>query len=110
MTELIQKAINHIDQQAEKSTNPIYKAIAQYIIESCLTTDENAQKALSEDKTLEKCANTVKSNARSEAVSGCAVVADSIVWRWVREYYGFSEMQSNAQPVVSEPIDILDFM
>lgn len=110
MTDLIQQAINHIDEQAEKSHSPLAKTIAQHIIEKFLTNDENAHKALSKDKALEKCASAVNSNARKQAVSGCAVIEDSVVWRWVREYYGFTEMQSNAHSVTSDPIDILDFM
>ena len=110
MTELVQKAINHIDEQAEKTKDPVSKAIAQYIIDNCLNCEINAGKVLDGTKTLAKCASSVKSNARGQAVSGCAVVEDSVVWRWVRDYYGFENMQSTAQVSVQEPISLLDFM
>lgn len=109
MSELIQRAIAHIDDQAEKSTNPLCKSIAQYIIDNCLGSEENAKRALESGKDLKKCAAHVTSNARKEAVSGCAVVEDSVVWRWVREYYLFDDMQSNAKPAHT-PVSLLDFM
>lgn len=46
MSELIQRAIAHIDDQAEKSTDPLCKSIAQYIIDNCLGSEENAKRAL----------------------------------------------------------------
>ncbi len=116
MSEIIQKAITHIDEQAEKAKDALSKTIAQYIIDHCLSSDKNAQLALDSDKSLKKCATQVNANARKLATGGCAVVEDSVVWRWVREYFGFEELQSNAQTAAntqtaaSGPISLLDYM
>lgn len=113
MSDLIQRAINRIDEEAEKG-KALEKRIGQYIIDTCLFNDANAAKALETGKTLSGCANLVTKNARKQAVGSCACVEDDVVWRWVREYYGFSGnegLQSTAQPAAAaKPVDILDFM
>ena len=114
MSDLIQRAINRIDEQAEKG-KALEKRIGQYIIDTCLFNDADAAKALESGKTLAGCASLVTKNARKQAVGGCACVEDAVVWRWVREYYGFTaqntEVQLTAQKTAAaEPIDLLDFM
>ena len=110
MSEIIQRAIRHIDEQAEKEKDSLSKSIAQYIIDHCLNSDKNANRACDSGKSLKKCAQSVRANARKQAVSGCAVVEDSVVWRWVREYYQFDAVQSTARPAASAPLSLLDFM
>lgn len=110
MNEIIQKAINYIDEQGEKG-NILAKTIAQYIIDNCLNDTANAEKALS--KSLGSCAQAVLTNARKQAFGNTAVVEEAVVWRWVREYYGFKTdvvLQSTAKPAAVETVDILDFM
>lgn len=113
MSDLIQRAINTIDEQAEKGAS-LEKTIGQYIIDKCLTNDAEAAKAIADGKTLTACASSVMSKARSQSKNGCAVIEDAVVWSWVREYYGFSGsggLQSTAQPqAAAKPVDILDFM
>ena len=113
MSDLIQRAINRIDEQAEKG-KALEKRIGQYIIDTCLFNDADAAKALESGKTLAGCASLVTKNARKQAVGGCACVEDAVVWRWVRGYYGFSGsggLQSTAQPqAAAKPVDILEFM
>lgn len=112
MNEIIQKAINYIDEQGEKG-NSLAKTIAQYIIDNCLNDTENAEKALDKSKTLSACAKVVTANARKQASGNTAVVEEAVVWRWVREYYGFKTdvvLQSTAKPAAVETVDILDFM
>ena len=76
MTELIQKAIDKIDKEAEAINAPAVTVVASHIIDVYLKSDENAQKALDEEKTLKKCWDDVKSNARKQASGGCAMVSD----------------------------------
>ena len=114
MSDLIQRAINTIDEQAEKGAS-LEKTIGQYIIDKSLTNDAEAAKAIADGKTLTACASSVKSKARSQSKNGCAVIEDAVVWSWVREYYGFTaqntEVQLTAQKTAAaEPIDLLDFM
>ena len=51
MSDLIQRAINTIDEQAEKGAS-LEKTIGQYIIDKCLTNDAEAAKAIADGKTL----------------------------------------------------------
>ena len=74
MSSIIQNAIQHIDEQAEKEKDSLSRSFAQYIIDHCLNSDENANRACDGGKSLKKCAQNVRANARKQAVSGCAVV------------------------------------
>ena len=99
MTELMQNAIDHIDDDAEKSKNPMAKRIAQYLIDKCITDDIAAQKLLDGNKSISKCVSDITDKAKKEAVSGCAVIEDEVVFSWVREYYDITdirELQSTA--------------
>lgn len=103
MSDVIQRAINHIDDEVEKSKNPVAKAIGQYLIDKCLTTDSQAEKVLDNKLSLEKCADFVKNKAKSSAVNGCAMVEDMVVYSWVREYYGLSKSESTPKPKIIKP-------
>ncbi len=105
MTDKQQKAINHIDAEAEKE-NDCVKIIAQYIIENLIKTDSAAEKILNEKLTLNACFEKVKSNAKAKALNGCACVEDAVVYRWVREYYGLTAEDLKPK---SDTADILQF-
>lgn len=52
MTELIKKAIEKIDKEAERLGGGQVMIIASHIIDHYLTNDENAKKVLEDKKTL----------------------------------------------------------
>ena len=106
MTEKIHQAIEKIDNEAEKSGNTYYKIIASHIIDNYLKTDENAEKVLNDKKTLKKCMENIKSKAKNQAEGQMAMIEDTVVFGWVRSYYGFKEASSSSAKIV----DILDFM
>lgn len=105
MTDLIQKAINKIDGEAEKLKNTSATLIASHIIDTYLTLDENAEKVFDEKKTLEKCIDSIKAKAKQQAVNGMAMVDDEIVYEWAKDYYGFAvDCKEN------KVIDLFDFI
>lgn len=107
----IQKAINLIDEHSEKTQNPAIKRIATYILDELLTTDENADKVLKNDKSLEKCWSFVSAKAKNKAVSGSAFIEDEVVFGWVREYYGITILQSTAPAVKNNTtLSLLDLL
>lgn len=55
MTEKIQKAIDKIDQEAEKMGSATVRLLCSHIIDHCLVNDENADKVLVEGKSLKGC-------------------------------------------------------
>ena len=87
--DLITKAVDKIDKEAEKIKSNYAKIICQHIIDVYLDNDENAQKV--QDKSLKDCLTDVESKARKMASGNCAVVEDSTVYDWVKEFYGFAE-------------------
>lgn len=107
MTEKMQRAIEHIDKQAEKENSAV-KIIAQYIIENLIKTDSSADKLLDEKHTLASCFTQIKSKAKSKAVSGCACIDDNTVYAWVREYFGIDSSDLDSA-VSRSTADILSF-
>lgn len=105
MTELIQKAINKIDGEAEKLKDTNATLIASHVIDTYLTTDENAQKVLSDKKTLRDCIEKIMSKAKQQAVGRMAMVDYETVYGWVKDYYGFAvDCKEN------KVIDLFDFI
>lgn len=106
MTELIQKAINKIDGEAEKLNDTNATLIASHIIDTYLTSDENAEKVLSDKKTLRACIEKIMSKAKQQAVGRMAMVDDETVYGWAKDYYGFAVDCKTENKI----IDLLDFI
>ena len=104
MTELMQKAIDKIDKEAEAINSPAITIVASHIIDVYIKSDENAQKVL--DKTLKDCWNKVSSQAKKETSNSCAVISNDTVYEWVKEYYGFAEATAGSEKIV----DIFDYI
>lgn len=105
MTEKIQKAIDKIDQEAEKMGSATVRLLCSHIIDHCLVNDENADKVLAEGKSLKGCWDYITSNARKQAEGNCAAVPDDTVYEWAAGYYGFTTEETKA-----EIIDLLDLL
>ena len=82
MTEKIQKAIDKIDQEAEKMGSATVRLLCSHIIDHCLVNDSNADKVLAEGKSLKGCWDHITSNARKQAAGNCAAVPDDTVYEW----------------------------
>lgn len=106
MTELIQKAIEKIDSEAEKIGGTHSQIIASHIIDNYLRSDANAQIILDEKKSLKACISSITSKAKQQASGNVAMISDDTVYNWVEEYYGFSD----EAPKENKIIDILDFI
>lgn len=94
MTELMEKAVNKIDGEAEKGGANL-KRIAQYVIDKLIYDDNSANKVLDEKKTLSDCWKNLMSRARPLAENGCAFVEPQTVYEWVSEYFGVAEKQQS---------------
>lgn len=105
MTEKIQKAIDKIDQEAEKMGSATVRLLCSHIIDHNLVNDENADKVLAEGKSLKGCWDHITSNARKQAEGNCAAVPDDTVYEWAAGYYGFTAEENKA-----EIIDLLDLL
>lgn len=104
MAELIQKAIDTIDRQAEKINGSYAQIIASHIIDRYLKSESNARIIVEGKKTLSDCLSNIKNKAREEAENGVAAIADNVVFGWAVEYYGFSEETLKESKI----IDIFD--
>ena len=61
--------------------------LARYLFNFANGDEHFKQKLIETDKTLDGCINYIKSEARKQAVSGCAVVEDDVVWYQARHYF-----------------------
>lgn len=105
MTEKIQKAIDKIDQEAEKMGSATVRLLCSHIIDHCLVNDGNADKVLAKGKSLKGCWDHITKNARKQAAGNCAAVPDDTVYEWAAGYYGFTAGETKA-----EIIDLLDLL
>ena len=105
MTEKIQKAIDKIDQEAEKIGSASVRKLCSHIIDHNLVNDSNADKVLAEGKSLKGCWDHITKNARKQAAGNCAAVPDDTVYEWAAGYYGFTAEETKA-----EIIDLLDLL
>lgn len=110
MTELITKAIDKIDKEAE-GAGEVEKRIAQHILDELIGGDENAEKILAENKTLTGCVNEIRDKAQKSAGAGksMAMVEDAQVWAWVRQYYGIKAAGERSEPK-GVAVNLADFM
>lgn len=118
--EIIQKAIDKIDKEADRMKDDTAVRIASYIIDNYITSAENAEKVM--NKTLSDCISSVRSKAKKQAKNGYAMIEDRTVWNWVKEFYEFTdevEIQATAPVPVEEskqepdqqgPVNLLDFL
>ena len=118
--EIIQKAINKIDSEADKMKDDTAVRITGYIIDNYITSVENAEKVM--NKTLSDCISNIRGKAQKQAKKGYAMIEDRTVWNWVKEFYEFVtdevvETQATApveepkeEPGQQGPVNLLDFL
>ncbi|HJI49225.1 MAG TPA: PcfK-like family protein [Oscillospiraceae bacterium] len=118
--EIIQKAIDKIDTEADRMKDDTAVRITSYIIDNYITSTENAEKVM--NKTLSDCISSVRSKAKKQAKNGYAMIEDRTVWNWVKDFYEFVtdevvETQATApakepkeEPGQQGPVNLLDFL
>lgn len=87
----------------EKKAGALIGHIGDYILAELLTTEDAAAKIGAEGKSLKDCAKSVTDKARQQAKDGCAVVEDTVVYGWVKEYYGI-------QAAAAKHVSLLDLI
>lgn len=91
---MIEKAIERIKlEMKQKKDNSYIQAIGDYLLKQVEINRDAAEKICNGTKTIEKSLKEVEKVARKKAVSGCAVLSDSEVFKIVREYYQFEAVQ-----------------
>ena len=118
--EIIQKAIDKIDKEADRMKDDTAVRITSYIIDNYITNVENAEKVM--NKTLSNCISDIRGKAQKQAKNGYAMIEDRTVWNWVKDFYEFVtdevvETQATApakepkeEPGQQGPVNLLDFL
>nr|DAJ40301.1 MAG TPA: PcfK-like protein [Caudoviricetes sp.] len=96
----IEDAIKKINLQIQMSPNDKYRAlIGEYIIDQ-ITTEAAAEQILQAEKTLNRALVEITKKAEKQKMGNCAVIEDSVVYGWAREYFGLT---ANPQTPAEEP-------
>lgn len=70
---------------AETKLNPQEEIIKKYLDEQ--STKDEALRALYVPAKIKDCFAYIKSEAKKQAKNGCAMIEDSVVFKWARDYY-----------------------
>lgn len=94
----IEEAIKKINEEVQKDpTNQYLALVGEHIIDR-ITTEAAAASVLAEDKTLAGVMRQIEAEAKKRSRGNCAVIADDIVYRWARDYFGLSETANPQSP------------
>ena len=84
----IELAIKNINKELQSNhSNEYLVLIGEHIID-CITSEEAAEKVLEKGKTLQGCLSHIQTEAAKKKVGQVAVIQDSVVYGWAREYFG----------------------
>ena len=70
---------------AETKLNPQEEIIKKYLDEQ--STKDEALRALYVPAKIKDCFAYIKSEAKKQAKNGCAMIEDSVVYKWARDYF-----------------------
>ena len=70
---------------AESKLNPQEEIIKRYLDEQ--STKDEALRALYVPGKIKDCFAYIKAEAKKQAKNGCAMIEDSVVFKWARDYY-----------------------
>lgn len=87
---------------ADEKLTPQEEVVKMYLEEQ-IQKDEFLRTCYVPEK-IKKCFEYIKSQARKKAVSGCAMVEDSVVFNWARDYYTDVLPKEKAEVKKEEPI------
>lgn len=86
----IEDAIKKINTEIQKEPSNRYLAlVGEHIIDN-ITSEAAAEKVLKEEKTLAKALGGIQNKASKQKTGNCAVIEDSVVYGWAREYFGLT--------------------
>lgn len=108
MTE-IEKAVEKLDSAAEKNGSNYAKLVASHLIGQ-IHTEVAAAKVLDEKKSLAGCIKEIEGKAKKQAVSGCAVVEDALVYKWAEGYFGLDMAELPQRQDQPLDLDLLDLI
>ena len=99
----IEEAIKKINIEVQKRPLRHQRTlIGEYIID-CITTEEAAEKVLNPEKTLAGAMSEIRTKAYYRKEGGMAMIEDSVVYGWAREYFGLTTNPAKKQPEATKP-------
>lgn len=107
----IEDAIKKINTEIQKEPSNRYLAlIGEHIIDN-ITSEAAAEKVLKKEKTLAKALAGIENQASKQKEGNCAVIEDSVVYGWAREYFGLTaNPQAPAEEAKGVCVSLEDFL
>ncbi len=109
---MITDAIVKITNEVNSIKSDHAQKIGEYLIDHM--TEEAAALIMKESKSLEGCIASIVKKARSRAIKNCAVIEDSEVYAWAREYYDIENMIgqpfAKSDPAGKMNVDLADLL
>ena len=81
------KKIN--DEVQKNHANTYLVLIGEHIID-CITSEDATEKVLEKGKSLDGCLSHIQKEAAKQKCGQVAVIQDTIVYQWAREYFGLA--------------------
>lgn len=107
---MINKAIEKMQNEAEKIGTPIVKMMAQQVTDH-ITTEARAEAVLQDEKTLDGLKKSFDKFAQSVKKGNQSVIGPEDAEKLIFEYFDFKNEESpKLQKEKTEIIDILDFL
>jgi hypothetical protein len=92
------------EEKKPKELNPYEKVILAEMERRAQNGDELLATAMqSNDKNIQSCYEYVKAQARKQAVAGCAMIEDAVVYGWAHHYYIESKETIDKEMKKSDP-------
>ena len=99
----IEEAIKMINVEIQKRPADRYLALVGEHIIDCITTETAAKIILDEKKTLSGAIQKIRSEAERQKQGSVAVIEDSVVYGWAREYFGLTDTPQGKWPEATKP-------
>jgi hypothetical protein len=99
--EALQNAIDKLDREAAEEKGENTAAISDYLHQLIRENPAYAQYIVAEDKTLKGCLGHIRKEARALAQKGMAMVKDTTVYGWVKDYYGIQEEKEKKHGIIN---------
>ena len=91
------EAIKKITTELGDKPNEYSRLIAEHLTKRINDDEGFAADVLKESKTFKGCFQYIQSEARKQAVGGCAAIEDNTVYEWAEDYYRKADVSKKTE-------------
>lgn len=99
---MLDKAIEKLKEEIDKNKNNFYiQVVGEFLLQHLDSNPQDAEKVLTEGKTILKSLNEMKKEAEKKKVGNCAVLTDQEGFNVVLKYFGINAAATEP-PIVKD--------